>query len=75
MKLEEHMSDEKRRAALSSRAHTAQTLDVSTRTVRRLEDLGKLTRIRLTGETGAVFHPIEEVEALAKAPRSKKGRA
>jgi hypothetical protein len=52
---------------LYSRQQTAQALGgISIATVQRLENAGRLTKVRLAGsDSGQVFHDVGEVKALA----------
>jgi hypothetical protein len=56
------------RRLLFTREQTAFALGgISVSSVIRLENEGKLGKVRLRGETGQVFNPVEDVEALASA--------
>jgi hypothetical protein len=56
------------RRLLYTRAQTGQALGgISVSSVIRLEQDGKLRTVRLRGESGQVFIPAADVEALAKA--------
>ena len=52
---------------LYSRAQTAHALGgISIATVLRIENKGLLDKVRLAGSHGAVFHRVEQVQALAR---------
>jgi len=67
---ERQRREEQRRASvrrlLYSREQTAEVLGgISIPTIIRLENEGRLSKVRLHGVTSKVFHKVEEVEALA----------
>lgn len=53
---------------LYTRAESAAALNVCTRTIIRLEESGRLSRVRLAGagNKGRVYNPCDEVHALAQ---------
>ena len=56
------------RRLLYTRGQTGEALGgISVSSVIRLENEGKLRKVRLRGETGQVFNPVADVEALASA--------
>jgi hypothetical protein len=56
------------RRLLYTREQTAEALGgISVSSVIRLENEGRLRKVRLRGETGQVFNPAGDVEALASS--------
>ena len=67
---------EKRRVRklLYTREQSADALSVSISTVIRLEREGRLSKVRLRGESGRVHNPVAEVEALVASCSVAKGK-
>jgi hypothetical protein len=57
---------------LYRRATTARILGCHVSLVKRLEQEGKLTPVRLLGPRGHVFHHVEQVEALTRGRRGRR---
>ena len=50
---------------LYTRQQSGAALGVSISTIIRLENEKKIRKVRLRGETGQIFNPVEDIEALA----------